>query len=94
MDDYELWRDRQGDNIAMNCSMWRTVLDYIEACPPKISKSDVVKADCLGSNGWDLSAMRKNYLTIWLSDSLQEAQELVRRREWYVMPITRGRAAQ
>ena len=37
IDDYEMWHDRLVDHICQNCSIWRTVLAFVEGQTQKIT---------------------------------------------------------
>ena len=70
IDDYEMWHDRLVDHICQNCSIWQTVLEFVEGQTQKITMAGTKPLDCMGVNAWELSVMLEICLCFWISAKL------------------------
>ena len=59
-DDYEMWHDWLVDHVCQNCSIWRTVLEFVEGQTQKITMAGAKPLDCMGVDAWELSVMLGN----------------------------------
>ena len=75
LDDYDMWHDRQLDQISQQNPMWKTLIEYLEVAPERITRAWLSGVDCLDANGWELSVTLENYLVSWISDSLYKKRK-------------------
>ena len=69
-DNYEIWHDRLVDHIAQNCMMWKSILEYVETYPTKITRAETEGLDCMGVGAWELSLKLENFLVLWIDEKM------------------------